>query len=82
MEIKLLDYKGNAYRIPIPKGVMRLTGEIISGDMVLNTPPLFFDTGAGSRCIDFYDGKWSVHVKDLERFNKIKRSKEALKFQL
>ena len=41
MKIRLLDYAGNRYEICIPEGITRLSGEIISGDMVLNTPPFF-----------------------------------------
>lgn len=80
MKVRLLDYKDREYWIDVPENTEYLEGEIISGDMVL-AKPVFFDTGDTEQCkrtMNFFDGRFKVSIKELEKFNSVKDSYELL----
>ena len=79
MKIRLLDYAGNKYWVRLPEDTQVVYGLVVSGDMVMNAPVLN-DTGDGSRIDDYIEGYWKVDVQQLEDFNKIKESYDALKY--
>lgn len=67
MVIQLLDYLGKKHPVEIPDDTQELHIQIISGDMVL-LEPVYYDTGQGSRTMDFYDGE---HYVNRENFDKL-----------
>jgi hypothetical protein len=79
MKVKLLDFDKNVSWVKLPDDTKIVCGVILSGDMVMIHPSQF-DTGEGSRWHSVYEGSWSVDVQNIEDFNKIKNSYEALDF--
>lgn len=76
MKVRLLDYADREYWVDIPENTEYLEGKIISGDMVL-AKPIFFDTGDTEQCTrlkNYFDGRFKISIKDLEKFNSIEKS--------
>ena len=76
MEITLLDYKGTKHKVEIPDDTVQIEGEIISGDMVIDYP-VYFDTGAKTRTMDFDDGIFVVSAKNFSKLETLRNSYEV-----
>ena len=70
MKIKLLNYAGVSHEVNIPDDTEFIAGQIISGDMVLEYP-VYYDTGAKDRIMDFNDGSFRVARKDFDKLEKL-----------
>lgn len=70
MKITLLNWKGKKYDIQIPDDTKYIAGQVISGDHVL-TYPIHFDTGMGTRIMDFDDGSFRIKRKDFKKLSKL-----------
>lgn len=71
MKIKLLDWSGNSHNVEIPDGAEYIKGEIVSGDQII-TYPVHFDTGKGSRTMNFYDGSFRIEREDFSKLDSMK----------
>lgn len=80
MEVRLLNYDGEERIVSIEDNIEVICGIVVSGDMIMIHLKVV-DTGEGCRCINFYDGCWSVKAEQLEKFNQIKTVYEALSFK-
>ena len=76
MEITLLDYKGTKHKVEIPDYTDQIEGEVISGDMLIGYP-VFFDPGAKTRIMDFYDGTFVVSAKNFHKLETLKNPYEV-----
>lgn len=70
MKITLLAWNGVSHEVNIPDDTEYITGQIISGDMVLEYP-VHYDTGARNRIMDFNDGSFRVARKDFDKLEKL-----------
>lgn len=70
MIIQLLDYTGEKHPVEIPDDTKELHIKIVSGDMVL-LDPVFYDTGKGSRVINFLDGEYIIERKYFDKLSSI-----------
>lgn len=70
MKIKLLNYNGVSHEVKIPDDTEFIAGQIISGDMVMEYP-VYYDTGAKDRIMDFNDGSFRVARKDFDKLEKL-----------
>ena len=70
MKIKLLNYDGVSHEVKIPDDTEYIVGQVISGDMVLEYP-VYYDTGAKDRIIDYNDGSFRVARKDFDKLKKL-----------
>ena len=70
MKIKLLNYDGVSHEVNIPDETEYIVGQVISGDMVLEYP-VYYDTGAKDRIMDFHDGSFRVARKDFDKLEKL-----------
>ena len=70
MKIKLLNYNGVSHEVKIPDDTEFIAGQVISGDMVLEYP-VYYDTGAKDRIMDFNDGSFRVARKDFDKLEKL-----------
>lgn len=70
MKIKLLNYNGVSHEVNIPDDTEFIAGQIISGDMVLEYP-VYYDTGAKDRIMDFNDGSFRVAREDFDKLEKL-----------
>lgn len=70
MIIQLLDYLGKKHPVEIPDDTQELHIQIISGDMVL-LEPVHYDTGQGSRTINFYDGEYYVNRENFDKLSSL-----------
>ena len=70
MKIKLLSYNGVSHEVKIPDDTEFIAGQVISGDMVLEYP-VYYDTGAKDRIMDFNDGSFRVARKDFDKLEKL-----------
>lgn len=70
MKIKLLNYNGVSHEVNIPDDTEFIAGQIISGDMVMEYP-VYYDTGAKDRIMDFNDGSFRVARKDFDKLEKL-----------
>lgn len=70
MKIKLLSYSGVSHEVKIPEDTEYISGQVISGDMVLEYP-VHYDTGATNRIMDFNDGSFRVARKDFDKLEKL-----------
>jgi hypothetical protein len=68
MKIKLLDWSGNLYEVEIPDDAEFIEGEIVSGDQII-TYPVHFDTGKGTRMMNFYDGSFRINREDFYKLD-------------
>lgn len=73
MKIKLLDYDGVSFEVDIPDDTECITGEIVSGDTVMEAP-FHFDTGKNSRIANFFDGEFRIPAKNFAKMNEITNS--------
>lgn len=73
MKIRLLDWDSVEHFVEIPDDTPFISGEIVSGDMVM-LYPFRYDTGADTRTMSYYDGEFEVKAKDFERLNSLKNS--------
>lgn len=73
MKIRLLDWDSVEHFVEIPDDTPYISGEIVSGDMVM-LYPFRYDTGADTRIKDYHDGSFEVEAKDFERLNSLKNS--------
>lgn len=71
MKIKLLNYAGISHEVKIPEDTEYITGQVISGDMVLEYP-VHYDTGAKDRIMNFNDGSFRVARKDFDKLEKLR----------
>lgn len=79
MQVRLLNYDGEETLVSIEDSTEIIFGVVVSGDMIMIYPKEV-DTGEGCRCINFYDGAWRVNAAQLDKFNQIKTSYDALDF--
>jgi hypothetical protein len=70
MKITLLAWNGVSHEVNIPDDTEYITGQVISGDMVLEYP-VHYDTGARNRIMDFNDGSFRVARKDFDKLEKL-----------
>ena len=70
MKIKLLAWNGVSHEVKIPDETEYIVGQVISGDMVLEYP-VYYDTGARNRIMDFNDGSFRVARKDFDKLEKL-----------
>ena len=70
MKIKLLNYAGVSHEVNIPDDTEFIAGQIISGDMVMEYP-VYYDTGAKDRIMDFNDGSFRIARKDFDKLEKL-----------
>jgi hypothetical protein len=77
MTIRLLDFAANEYFVEIPDDTEELIIDIVSGDMVLQSP-VYYDTGRESRVMNFYDGTIVLNKKDFSKLNEIEEACEIL----
>lgn len=70
MKIKLLNYAGVSHEVKIPDDTEFIAGQVISGDMVMEYP-VYYDTGAKDRIMDFNDGSFRVARKDFDKLEKL-----------
>lgn len=70
MKIKLLNYAGVSHEVKIPDDTEYISGQVISGDMVLEYP-VHYDTGAKDRIMNFNDGSFRVARKDFDKLEKL-----------
>lgn len=73
MKINLLDYSGKIFEVEIPDSTEFISGQIISGDTVMEEP-FFFDTGKDTRMSNFYDGSFEIPASKFEEMNNIRDS--------
>lgn len=71
MKIKLLNYAGISHEVEIPEDTEYISGQVISGDMVLEYP-VHYDTGAKDRIMDFNDGSFRILRKDFDKLEKLR----------
>ena len=70
MIIQLLNYNGVSHEVNIPDDTEFIAGQIISGDMVMEYP-VYYDTDATDRIMDFHDGSFRVARKDFDKLEKL-----------
>lgn len=70
MKIKLLNYDSVSHEVKIPDDTEYIVGQVISGDMVLEYP-VYYDTGAKDRIMDFNDGSFRIARKDFDKLEKL-----------
>lgn len=70
MKITLLAWNGVSHAVNIPDDTEYISGQVISGDMVLEYP-VHYDTGATNRIMDFNDGSFRVARKDFDKLEKL-----------
>lgn len=70
MKITLLDYGGRKHHVEIPDDTTTITGEVISGDMVM-TSPIYYDTGKDTRVIDCDDGSFTIERENFHKLDEI-----------
>lgn len=68
MKITLLDWNGNSYEVEIPDTAEFIEGEVVSGDQII-TYPVPFDTGKGTRMMNFYDGSFRIEREDFYKLD-------------
>lgn len=72
MKVKLLDGDGNPKWVEIPDDTEKVSGIILSGDMVMTSP--VHEDASDDRFVDFYDGAWEVRREDFDKLNSLSRS--------
>lgn len=72
MKIQLLDWDGNPKWVEVPDDTEKVSGVILSGDMVMEKP--IHADAADDRFVDFYDGAWEVCREDFDKLNSLSRS--------
>ena len=75
MKIRLLDWAGNPKWVEVPDDTEKVSGVILSGDMVMEKP--FHADASDDRFFDFYDGAWEVRREDFDKLNSLSRSYEV-----
>ena len=75
MKITLLDWSGRKHYVEIPDDTTEIYGDIISGDMVMHEPK-YYDTGKGTRTMNFHDGSFTIKKEDFHKLDKISDSYE------
>lgn len=77
MKLRLLDYADRCHYIEIPDDTEYIAGNVVSGDMIL-TYPVSYDTGFGTRYIDYYDGHFRFSKEHFDKFNSSVSSSDML----
>ena len=80
MKIKLLNYLNEKFVCNIPNDTEKIKIHVISGDMVLISP-IYFDTGEGSRVLDFFDGEIELTKDKFSILNKLKDAYDLFKIK-
>ena len=80
MKIKLLDYASKVHEVEIDDNTDCIRGEIISGDTVM-TYPIYYDTGKGTRMINFYDGSFTIPAAKFAQMNEITDSSQLFNLE-
>lgn len=73
MKITLLDWSGEKHYVEIPDDTTEISGEIISGDMVMYDP-VFYDTGRGTRTMKFFDGSFTLTKDQFHELDEMSSS--------
>jgi hypothetical protein len=77
MTIRLLDFAANEYFVEIPDDTEQIEIDIVSGDMILQSP-VYYDTCKEDRALDFYDGTIVLNKEDFSKLNEIEEAFEIL----
>lgn len=72
MKIQLLDWAGNPKWVEVPDDTERVSGVILSGDMVMEKP--IHADASDDRFLSFYDGAWEVRREDFDKLNSLSNS--------
>lgn len=72
MKIQLLDWAGNPKWVEVPDDTEKVSGVILSGDMVMEKP--IHADASDDRFQSFYDGAWEVRREDFDKLNSLSRS--------
>ena len=75
IKIKAYDFEDCCTELEVPNDITSIDVQILSGDEVITVYKndeviLEFDSGEGSRCISYYDGGYTIHMNNIEEFNK------------
>ena len=75
IKINLIDYAGNKVPVELDDNTDKISGVILSGDMVMEKP--FHKDTSNCREVGFYDGVFEISKKNFDELNKCKSSYEA-----
>lgn len=73
MNIDLLDWSGKKHSVEIPDDTEEVIIKLVTGDMIL-LDPVYFDTGLGTRILNFYDGEYTISKDKFKALSSLKYS--------
>ena len=69
MKITLRNWNNQTISVEIPDNTEYISGDIVSGDMVMKHPFHFDADWSGNRVMSFYDGRFKIERKDFSKLD-------------